>query len=176
MLSKYTIVLFCNHPLYFHSTVFLWRLESIWRVKTKSILSCTLFTGFSVLWTFEISHDIFNVPQNTLRISVCPLKYKFKYINVSKTHWECQCVMETIMYLNYIFQRTHWYAQCVLETFEIWYLEMSLKTHWEILLINVWSVWSVLWRTSQKFVVLMTKLYISSFWLRMAIRDVSEWK
>ena len=74
--------------------------------------------------------------------------FKFKYINVSKTHWECQCVMETIMYLNYTFQRTHWNSQCVLETFKISNLEMSLITHWEILLISVWSVWSVLWRTS----------------------------
>ena len=72
----------------------------------------------------------------------------FRYRNVSKTHWHCQCVMEKMMYLNSIFHRTHWNCQCVLETFEIWDLEMSPKTHWVILLINVWSVWSVLWRNS----------------------------
>ena len=80
----------------------------------------------------------------------------FEYINDSKTHWDWQCVMETIMYLNYTFQRTHWNSQCVLETFEKWYLEMSLKTHWEILLISVWSVWSVLWRTSLSIVAAVT--------------------
>ena len=46
---------------------------------------------------------------------------------MSPKHTECQCVMETIMYLNYVFQRTHWNSQCVLETFEKWYVEMSLK-------------------------------------------------
>ena len=118
-----------------------------------------------VLWTFDTS-NVWNVSQNTVLLfsnAVCfmdiwnhreleclPRQAKnFKYINFSKTHWECQCVMETIMYFDYIVQKTHWHSQCVLETFEEWYLEMSLKTHWEILLINVWSVWSVLWRTSR---------------------------
>ena len=58
------------------------------------------------------------------------------------------------------FKKTHWHSQCVLETYEVWYLEMSLKTHWEISLINVWSVWSVLWRTSPQ--KLISSRYIIS--------------
>jgi hypothetical protein len=64
------VVLFCSHPLYLDSTGCL---RIFFRCTMKSWYNSR---GPSVLWTFEISF-IWNVSQNTLRISVCPWKYKF---------------------------------------------------------------------------------------------------
>ena len=50
--------------------------------------------------------------------------------NVSKTHWQFQCVLWNIEFKYIIFSITHWHSQCVLETFM--YLKfVFLWTHWD---------------------------------------------
>ena len=64
-------------------------------------------------------------------------KYISKYINISKTHWESQCIIEIFLYLILNFQ-------CVFEIIELWYFKIFLKTHWAILLANALNAFNAL--------------------------------
>ena len=95
--------------------------------------------AFSVLFTHydviigEFLHNTLHTLHTLINnITQCVLGdiSKSHISNVSKTHWQFQCVLWNIEFKYIIFSITHWHSQCVLETFM--YLEfVFLWKHWD---------------------------------------------
>ena len=81
----------------------------------------TLINNISQCVLRDISKYHFSNVSKTHWEFQCVLwKIWFKYIIVSKTHLHSQCVLETFMYLEFVFLRTHWNSQCVLGDISNW--------------------------------------------------------
>ena len=107
-----------------------------------------MLSNVNFLWTWMTYHIVYiskiltgfwEVLHNTLHTlhtlinknSRCVLGDISKYhiLNVSKTHWEYQCVLWNILFKYIIVSKTHWHSQCVLETFM--YLNLKFpRTQW----------------------------------------------
>ena len=108
--------------------------------KLQYIQSLNAFLKFLRFWISEYFKNALAIFWNTQCFSWNWLfirKYISKYINISKTHWESQCVIEIFLYLILNFQ-------CVFEIFELWYFKIFLKTHWAILLANALNAFNAL--------------------------------
>ena len=116
------IVLFCSHPLYLDSTGCF---RIFFRCKMKSWYNSR---GPSVSWTFEISFTL-NVSQNTLRISVCPWKYKFLIHKcIQNTLRMSVCSGDNYVFEFYISKNTLTFSLCFGDIWKIIFRNVSQNT------------------------------------------------